>query len=463
MQLIKKIKEAYLSGKEKPVSYTEKTIQRCKQANQEINAFINILDSRAKRYAELAERRVNEFMNPDSLAGIPIAIKDIFYIRGVRCTVGSKILSDFIPSYTSTVVQKLERAGAIIVGTTNLHEFASGVTTVNPFFGATKNPWDKQRIVGGSSGGSAAAVAAGLVPLALGTDTSGSIRIPAALCGVFGLKPTYGLVSKYGVFPLSKSLDHVGPIASDTAAIATALEYISGYDSRDPDSKRYKRREYIKATKSPLRVKNAIIPDSLLSIPIAEDVVKAFKLFISNLQKLGIKLEHKNCEYLKRTRDVWAPIRFGEALAYHYDWYRSRPNDYGKDVLNRLRAGEQYSAVDYIRALDEKEKLASKTNQDIPEDGVMITPSVAAIAPKIGQNRIDIAGKEYDVYQVLSSFTVPFNVTGLPAISIPAFLTGNGLPIGMQVVGKENRDDIVLNLASNYEKEFGINRKITAD
>ncbi|MEM3267429.1 MAG: amidase family protein, partial [Conexivisphaerales archaeon] len=149
--------------------------------------------------------------------------------------------------------------------------------------------------------------------------------------------------------------------------------------------------------------------------------------------------------------------------AYHYDWYRSRPNDYGKDVLNRLRAGEQYSAVDYIRALDEKEKLASKTNQDIPEDGVMITPSVAAIAPKIGQNRIDIAGKEYDVYQVLSSFTVPFNVTGLPAISIPAFLTGNGLPIGMQVVGKENRDDIVLNLASNYEKEFGINRKITAD
>ncbi|MEM3684431.1 MAG: amidase [Conexivisphaerales archaeon] len=448
----------YRKGDADPVSLVRGHLEKIKEVNKQINAFITILQERALRSAQnctYSFRRGSDV----TVACQPLAVKDIFYIKGVRCTVGSKILKDFVPDYTSTAVRRLERQGAVIVGTTNLHEFASGVTTVNPHFGATRNPWDNTRIAGGSSGGSAAAVAAALVPFALGTDTSGSIRIPAALCGVFGLKPTYGRVSKYGVFPLSKTLDHVGPIASSSWGIAAMLSDMEGYDKNDPMSRRMKKLDVKKALGSKLLVKEALVPDSLFKGPLHKEVDKAFQIFISNLKEIGVEVRHVDAEYFNHAREVWAPIRLGEALAYHYEWYKSRQADYGQDVLNRLRAAESYTAADYVRAKEKKEELTQAADKEIGDDRVFITPTVSVVAPKIGEAEVEVDGKMYEVYQLLSNFTVPFNVTGQPAISIPAFLSRENLPIGMQVVAGSAKDDLAINVAAKYEKTFGVNKR----
>jgi aspartyl-tRNA(Asn)/glutamyl-tRNA(Gln) amidotransferase subunit A len=448
------IAEAYAKNKIAIYDLIKEHLERIKKVNKEINAFITILEQRA------LEKASRGMLGKGVLAGQPVAVKDIFYIKGVRCTVGSKILKDFVPDSTSTAVRKIEKCGAIILGTTNLHEFASGVTTVNPFFGATRNPWDKDRIAGGSSGGSAAAVAAGLVPMALGTDTSGSIRIPAALCGVFGLKPSYGLVSKFGVFPLSKSLDHVGPIASSAKGIAMMLDCLKGYDIKDPSSKRFPNISLTQSIGNKITAKNCLVPESLFKGPLQDEVKKGFDVFISDLQKLGMKIRYVDAEYFSNVRGIWAPIRLGEALAYHYEWYKSRSSDYGEDVLNRLKAGESYSAVDYIMAQERKKQLTDIADRELGDESIFATPTVSVTAPRIGEKKVELDGKSYDVYQLLSSFTVPFNVTGQPALTIPAFLSKENLPIGMQIAAKTGNEYMLLNIASIYEKEFGINRHI---
>lgn len=454
MEKAEDIAEAYAKNKIAIYDLIKEHLERIKKVNKEINAFITILEQRA------LEKASRGMLGKGVLAGQPVAVKDIFYIKGVRCTVGSKILKDFVPDSTSTAVRKIEKCGAIILGTTNLHEFASGVTTVNPFFGATRNPWDKDRIAGGSSGGSAAAVAAGLVPMALGTDTSGSIRIPAALCGVFGLKPSYGLVSKFGVFPLSKSLDHVGPIASSAKGIAMMLDCLKGYDIKDPSSKRFPNISLTQSIGNKITAKNCLVPESLFKGPLQDEVKKGFDVFISDLQKLGMKIRYVDAEYFSNVRGIWAPIRLGEALAYHYEWYKSRSSDYGEDVLNRLKAGESYSAVDYIMAQERKKQLTDIADRELGDESIFATPTVSVTAPRIGEKKVELDGKSYDVYQLLSSFTVPFNVTGQPALTIPAFLSKENLPIGMQIAAKTGNEYMLLNIASIYEKEFGINRHI---
>jgi len=453
------IAEAYEKGNTDPIRLVKEHITRIKKANLEINAFITILENRALDNASKCMSRIERYKGKGML-GQPVAVKDIFYIKGVRCTVGSKIMKDFVPNFTSTAVEKLERSGALILGTTNLHEFASGVTTVNPHFGPTRNPWDKERIAGGSSGGSAAAVAAGLVPMALGTDTSGSIRIPAALCGVFGLKPSYGLISKFGVFPLSKSLDHVGPIASSIAGIAMMLDCLKGFDKKDSTSRRFPNTDYQQFIHKDLQAKKCLIPDSIFKGPLDEEVKKGFDVFILNLQNVGLQIKHIDAEYFSDVRSIWAPIRLGEALAYHYEWYKSRAADYGEDVLNRLKAGEAYSAVDYINAQEKKRELGRIADEEVGDDSVFATPTVSVPAPRIGEKSVKVGGRDYDVYQLLSSFTVPFNVTGQPAISIPAFVSKDNLPIGMQLVANTGKDHMLLNLASKYEEKFGLNRHI---
>lgn len=458
---IKELCEKYRNGELSPVEVIEYYIDKCTRENSRLNAFITILGERARQKARDAQKALKEG-KATLLTGIPLAVKDIFYIKGVRCTVGSKILKDFVPDYTSTAVKKLEATGGVVIGTTNLHEFASGVTTVNPHYGATKNPWDERRIAGGSSGGSAAAVASGIVPAALGTDTSGSIRIPASLCGVYGLKPTYGLISRFGVFPLSKSLDHVGPIASTAWDVAILIEYLRGKDAKDlatlslPQSKV----KLTEGVEDELRVKRLKVPKWYTTATMQRDIREAAKVFIKRSERMGIEIQEIDGEYFKKAREVWAPIRLSEALAYHYEWYKSRPNDYGEDVLQRLKAGESYTAVDYIRAKEEKERLSDEMQRDLAEGELFFLPTVLAKAPFIGQKTVEVEGANYDIYTMLSTYTVPFNVTGLPALNIPAFLSEEGLPIGMQIAALPGREDILLNMAGNYERRYGLNRKL---
>src|SRR5215204_2603058 len=218
--------------------------------NPKLNAFITILDESARRQAMHADSLIKQGKYLGPLHGIPISLKDLIYIKGVRSTSGSKILADFVPDYDSTITRKLRKAGAIIVGTNNLHEFASGITGINPHYGPSRNPWDIARISGGSSGGSAVAVSSGMSLASIGTDTSGSIRVPSSLCGIFGLKPTYGRVSKYGVMPLAPSIDHVGPLARSAWDIAALLQVIAGYDKIDPFSAKVPVADYLKELSS---------------------------------------------------------------------------------------------------------------------------------------------------------------------------------------------------------------------
>jgi aspartyl-tRNA(Asn)/glutamyl-tRNA(Gln) amidotransferase subunit A len=226
------------------------TIERIEKLNPKLNAFITVLGESARREAKHADSLIKQGKYLGPLHGIPISLKDLIYIKGVRSTSGSKILADFVPDYDSTITRKLRKAGAIIVGTNNLHEFASGITGINPHYGPSRNPWDIARMSGGSSGGSTVAVSSGMSLASIGTDTSGSIRVPSSLCGVFGLKPTYGRVSKYGVMPLAPSIDHVGPMARSAWDIGALLQVIAGYDRRDPSSAKVPVPDYLKELSS---------------------------------------------------------------------------------------------------------------------------------------------------------------------------------------------------------------------
>jgi aspartyl-tRNA(Asn)/glutamyl-tRNA(Gln) amidotransferase subunit A len=289
-----------ISSKElSPVDLVEATLDQIKSLNPKLNAFITVLEDSARADAKKAESLINEGKYKGPLHGIPISLKDLIYVRGVRSTSGSKILADFVPEYDSTVVKKLRDAGAIIIGTNNTHEFACGITNINPHYGASKNPWDITRMSGGSSGGSAVAVRALMSSASIGTDTSGSIRVPTSLCGLFGLKPTYGRVSKYGVMPLAPSIDHVGPITRSAWDAAAVLSVIAGYDELDSSTINSPVQDYIgliseskvKATKFKLG-----IPKEFFFDLIDRKVMDIFNGFIDKLHESGISTNSVNLE-----------------------------------------------------------------------------------------------------------------------------------------------------------------------
>jgi aspartyl-tRNA(Asn)/glutamyl-tRNA(Gln) amidotransferase subunit A len=313
-------------------------IERIEKLNPTLNAFITILDESAKREAMHADSLIKQGKYLGPLHGIPISLKDLIYIKGVRSTSGSKILADFVPDYDSTVAIKLRTAGAVIVGTNNLHEFASGITGINPHYGPSKNPWDIARMSGGSSGGSAVAVSSGMSLASIGTDTSGSIRVPSSLCGIFGLKPTYGRVSKYGVMPLAPSIDHVGPLARGAWDIAAVLQVIAGYDKLDTSSVKVPVPNYLEEISSSSERRNSNdgsnkkfkvgIPKQFFFDLIEPKVMEIFREFVDRLHGCGITTtSNVDVDGTDKIFDTWRPIRLAEATAIHNEWMVSRPQD----------------------------------------------------------------------------------------------------------------------------------------
>lgn len=432
-----------------PVKLIEETINKMEKTNEEINCFITILKEKAIGDAEKAEKEINEGKYRGILHGIPIAIKDIIYVKGVRCTAGSRILLDNIANFDSVVIKKLADAGAIIVGTTNLHEFASGVTNENPHFGPVRNPWNKKRISGGSSGGSAAAVSAGLVPLALGTDTSGSIRIPASLCGVVGFKPSYGTVSRLGVIPLAFSLDTVGPIAYTSKDCYYALKFISGREENDDTTLDFK----VKELSDSIESKRVGIAANMLSL-CDKGIVDEFYRFSERLKDLGLKVTEFNIPEKDKIRWVWTIIRRAEASAFHSEWIKKHPEMYGKDVREKLELGMLISAVDYINSQNLRRYLKEAFLNAAKDIDFLALPTTCITAPLIGQEKIEINGKEVDIYTALTENTHQFNVLGFPSISLP-FSRVNGLPVGVQIVAKPLEDVSLLSLCNAYENKFG--------
>lgn len=439
-ELVAKISKQLIS----PDEVYHELLQRILRLNPQINAFISILPFPEK-------------MESGPLYGVPLAIKDIIRVQGARCTAGSRILANDEPSkMDATVVAKLKQAGAAIIGTTNLHEFASGVTNNNPFFGPCRNPWDHSRISGGSSGGSAAAVSARLTFGALGTDTSGSVRIPAALCGVLGLKPTYGRISKYGVIPLADSLDHVGILARSSLDCALILQEIAGHDPLDESSSAEALESFQGNIAQSIKGMKIGLPNTYFLEDVSSEVLESFEAFCKNLSSLGATLEDISISNLEIVRDTWAPIRMSEATAYHSNWLRTREKDYGADVLSMLKRGENYTAVDYIMAQKNKRRITESFIAAFDRVDVLITPTVATTAPKIGASTVSLGNKKtYDLYSLLGKLTLPFNVTGLPALAVPSGLSKEGLPMSVQLIGAPFKESTILQIAHHYENAFG--------
>ncbi len=451
---IQSLADSYRRGEASPVRVTKERLERIDRLNPELNCFITILEDGALRGARESEERFRSKTPLGPLDGVPIAVKDIIYIEGVRCTAGSKILAQNVAGYDAPVIRRLKASGAILIGTTNLHEFAAGVTSSNPHYGPVRNPWDLSKVAGGSSGGSAAAVASGLAAGALGTDTAGSVRIPAALCGTVGLKPTYGLVSRLGVVPLAPSLDTVGVLASSSWDAAAMLEAIAGHEPEDMTTIPSETKRYAAAIQGDVRGMKVGVPRSFFG-PLVDPKVEAeFDRALGRLQAAGCEVEDAALDVLEDVYQVWLPIRRAEATAFHLKWLKASPELYGEDVRKLLELGKDVLAVDYVSALNARPGMMEMLASEMRDIDALALPTTCVPAPGIGDSTVDVGGRKVEVYRALNSLTLPFNYLGSPAVSVPSGLVG-GLPVGVQLVGKVFDEVSCLRLGRALEEESG--------
>lgn len=458
---ITEIGKLFRRRKLSPVELTQFILNRIVRLNPRINAYLALNSEIALKEAAAAEsalcskRRHKSSRDLGPLHGIPISLKDNLYTAELVTTGGSQILRDFLPLHDAAVVTSLRNCGVILIGKTNLHEFAYGVTSNNPHFGPVRNPWDLASIPGGSSGGSAAALAAGLCYGSIGTDTGGSIRIPASLCGVVGLKPGLGRVSAEGVIPLSPTLDFVGPMARTVADVALLFEAIATYGKNE-------RRPHAARLPSPRgRHLHIGVPKHFFLDVVSPDIQQAFESSLVTLKKLGIKLKEVTLPYLKETEHAGNQIAWAEATHYHQQagWYPLHSADYGEDVRSRLEMGEKVPALEYLRALDLREKFIAGFHIALLENEVdaLVTPTTPIAAPRIGEENISIAGKDHPTRALLLRLNRPANLGGLPAISVPCGLTASGLPAGLQFLASVTDEALLLELASRFEQAHPLN------
>src|SRR3984957_4418097 len=429
-----------------PVEILQLCLERIERLNPELGAFITVLGESARAEAGRAEGELlrGEWRGP--LHGVPIALKDLIDTAGVRTTAASALYKDRIPDQDAEVVRRLLEAGAVILGKNNLHEFAYGGSSLVSHFGDVHNPWDVGRIAGGSSGGSAAAVVAGLAYAAIGTDTAGSIREPAALCGCVGLKPTYGRVSSRGVIPLSSSLDHVGPLAATVEDAAIVLQAIAGYDSRDITSVDVPVRDYVSALREDARTLRVGVVREYFFDDLDPEVAAAMEQALRVIETLAGEMKEVKLE-VPTDRSLQA----AESYAYNADNVTKTSDLYQAEQVRHIHNGEGITAAEYIRQrrdLDEGRRSISKVFADVD---VLVTPTMTIPAPLIAELRRNPEALRPAELKLLRN-TRPFNVWGLPAISVPCGFTQSGLPIGLQIAGAHWREDLVLRLANAYEQ-----------
>jgi len=417
-----------------------------------LNAFITVTGAEAMAQARAAQEEIAAGRYRGPLHGIPVSLKDLIDTQGIRTTCGSRILADRIPVEDATVAARLREAGAVLLGKTALHEFAYGVTTNNPHFGPTRNPWHLDRIPGGSSGGSGAAVASGLGPVSLGTDTGGSIRIPAALCGVVGLKPTYGRVSRHGVFPLAWTLDHVGPLTRTVEDAALVLQAIAGPDEKDPSTLGYPAPDLGAGLRRPVAGMRVGILADEFHRQVSGDVAERFQAALEVLAGLGIRLEEVQFPRPSEARTAALAVILAEAASVHERWLNERPQDYGTETLDLLRRGQLLSAVQYLRAQKVRALMLREVGDLLTSRTALVLPTVPVVAPAIGQRALTVGGQSGEVRGALTQLVRLVNFVGLPAVSVPCGFGEDGLPVGLQVVGRPMDESSVLALALAFER-----------
>ncbi len=384
--------------------------RQIKRLNSQLNAFITVIDVPAALEAQFPAT-----VHPvtSALRGIPIALKDLFDTAGIRTTAGSKFFSDHIPEADAFVVEKIKQAGAIIMGKTNTHEIALGVTGNNPHYGTARNPWDPARIPGGSSSGSAIAVATGMALGALGTDTGGSIRIPASLCGVVGFKPTYGRVSLRGVFPLSWNLDHVGPLTKCVKDAALMLQVISAYDLLDPASQKMLTGDYLGHLVDDMDGRKIALGTGQYIDGADPEVVAAVCEAAKVFEAMGCKVQEVNVDWLREAALANKTMTQSDGAAVHRDRLREHPEMFGDDIRRRLEDGASTTSTEYILARRTQTEIKKRLESFFESYEFLVMPTTPIAAPTVeGHDAVEQAGR-------LTRFTAPFNLSGLPAISVP--------------------------------------------
>jgi aspartyl-tRNA(Asn)/glutamyl-tRNA(Gln) amidotransferase subunit A len=418
----------------------------------ETNSFITVTAEQALEKASLAEREILAGQYRGPLHGVPVALKDIIYTRGVRTTMGSALYSGHVPDHSATVARKLDEAGSILIGKSNTHEFAYGPTGDRSYFGPTLNPHDAGRITGGSSGGSGAAVAANLCYGALGSDTGGSIRIPAALCGIVGMKPTFGRVSKSGVFPLSWSLDHVGPITRTVEDNALMLKVLAGHDPEDLYSVDWPAEDFTRDLRRGLRGALIGVPTGFYFDHVDEGVGTRVREAIEVFRSLGARVREVEIPNLVDTLHAHRLILGAEAYAVHQERLENEPETFDEEVGERLMDGERLKAYRYANARRRGVLATDEFDRALQGVGVLLTPTLPIVATEIWQREVGIGDFEESVRSALTRFTGPTDLTGHPSLSVPCGTTASGLPVGLQLIGRHFDEASLYRFGHAYEE-----------
>ena len=427
-----------LEDKETRLGLTQACYRQIERLNPTINAFITVIP--------LEQSSVGA-QSKGALSKVPIAVKDLYETAGVRTTAGSLFFKDYIPEKDAVAVSRLKAAGAHIVGKTSTHEIALGVTNINPHYGSPRNPWDTSRITGGSSGGSAAAVATGMCMAALGSDTGGSIRIPASLCGVVGLKPTYGRVSLRGVFPLSWNLDHAGPLTRSVKDAALLLKVLAGYDDEDPSSVNMPLADYSREIEAGVKDwRIALAVGDFVEISDAE-VLTAVRVAARYFRYLGAQVEEVDISWLYEAALANGKIVQADGAAYHRERLEQHPELFGADVRERLETGRDLSSGAYALARRKQVEFRRRSERFFRQYDALLLPSTPV--PALSFDEIENSASQAPA---LTRFTAPFNLTGLPALSLPCGFTKEGLPIGLQIVSGPWQEARLLRAGHTFEQ-----------
>src|SRR5699024_9720450 len=437
-----------------PIEVTKKLLTQIKNNDQKINAFTYLLEEQALLEAKQAEKEITNNNIKSPLHGVPIGVKDIVYTKGINTTMGSKVYKNFIPSYNASVIKKLKQSGAIIIGKLNTHEFANGTTGDKSYFGPVSNPYNIKYISGGSSSGSSAAVASLMCYGSIGTDTGGSIRIPSSFCGLVGMKPTFGRVSKYGVFPLSWTLDHVGPITRTTKDNAILLNALSGYDKKDPYSIKTKTEDFTRYLNTSIKNLKIGLPYNFYFENIDERFKKIVLDSLQTFKYLGTTILPIDIPNMQEKLKAFRLILESEAYAKHGGMIEKNKNKIGKEVQDKFIKGKNPYAYEYASSQNIKQEAIQTFNSIFENVDIILTPTVPCGPIKIGERLVSINEGKFTSNTILNKLTGITNMTRHPSLTIPCGTSESGFPIGLQLIERKIDEANLYRVGHSFEQEF---------